>query len=68
MKTLRSRGEHNAPVEHGRNRLHGLLHFRVPQLKRAATGFVPILVEIDQEIEPTFKPQLGMQVEISMNA
>src|SRR5689334_21262406 len=47
---------------------HGTIaHVLVPQLQRAAVVVIPILVEVDQQVEPPLQAKAFMDVEVGMD-
>src|SRR5437879_3197921 len=68
MKRVRLRIENHGPVKVGRDPSYAALHLAIPSLKISAIGIVPLLVQIDQKIDPT-SPGAMVRVhgEIRMN-
>ena len=68
MKRIRLGIENHASIEHRQNAAHFVLHGLVPNLQAATITFIPILVEIYQDIHPPVQMQLRMNPEIGMDS
>src|SRR6188474_2394083 len=62
------RVEDDDPVEDRRDGFHALLAGTIPELQLAAPGGIPVLIEIQQKIEPPPEVQTGMQIEVRVDA
>src|SRR5436309_1924708 len=60
-------GEDDGPIEQRENALADLAHVRVPQLEMAAELFAPLLVQVDQHVQPAIELQLRMDIEVGVD-
>jgi len=59
--------EHHHPVEQRRDLAHAGVHVGVPQLQITAPRRVPVLVEIEQQVQTTIELGDRMQVEVGVD-
>src|SRR5437588_4674175 len=66
IRRVARRKDHRA-VENRENSLHAAAPVAVPQLEMAAVLLAPVLVEVDQHVEPPIQLQFGMDVEVGVD-
>ena len=68
MKAVQCSIENDCAPEHRLNPNGALSHVLRPELELTAEIVIPILVEVDQQIEPSLDTEMTMNIEISVHA